>query len=278
MELNYNKEKLNDLLFNFHLLTKANICLFDTSFHAICACGELPKFCSKIRENPALRKQCHLSDALYSKECIKNNESITYTCHAGIVETITPIIFDGVLLGYIIFGGLCDEENIYSNPTLIESVCEKYSLDKDEFLTYYNSLNSCNHKQLKAYIFVLSLCIKNILAEELLKPNDRLFPIKIISYIKAHFTEKISVKEICNTFHITSKTLYRIVKKTTDKTVNEYLTSLRIENAKTLLVKTDLPVAEISFQSGFSDYNYFIKVFKKYTATSPLQYRKNKTK
>ena len=88
---------------------------------------------------------------------------------------------------------------------------------------------------------------------------------------------KISVKSLCRMFDISKKPLYQIVKKLTGKTVNGFINDLRIEKAKNLLIKTDLPISEISATVGYDDYNYFIRIFKKRVSYTPLVYRKKFT-
>ena len=54
---------------------------------------------------------------------------------------------------------------------------------------------------------------------------------------------------------------------------NEFLTNLRIERAKELLSYQQFSIKEIADLVGYSDANYFAKVFKKLTGQSPVQYR-----
>ena len=56
---------------------------------------------------------------------------------------------------------------------------------------------------------------------------------------------------------------------------SEYITSKRIQKAKELLADESLSVESIAEQTGYNDYFYFIKVFKKNTGISPSKYRKN---
>lgn len=63
-----------------------------------------------------------------------------------------------------------------------------------------------------------------------------------------------------------------------DCTFSEKLKQLRFEQAEYLLLKTNLPIHEISASAGYRDQNYFHKVFKERYGTTPLQYRKRHTK
>lgn len=54
-----------------------------------------------------------------------------------------------------------------------------------------------------------------------------------------------------------------------------YLLNLRIDLAKILLTKTELPVNEISARVGYPDANYFAKLFRQETGMTPSQYRKS---
>lgn len=277
MELEYSEKQLKKMLETFYVLTGANICVFDCNFKTICSFGEMPRYCREIRSVGDLREKCLASDKKYAQIAANSKTGVTYACHAGIVETISPVLHDGILLGYVIFGGLRDSENVYSDNEKIKTVCENYGIDYGKFKSYYDSLTSFTHKQMNAYIEILNLCIKNVLTEKMLNPNRTLFSNKIVIYIQEHCSEKISVKSLCRMFGISEKPLYQIVKKLTGKTVNGFINDLRIEKAKNLLIKTDLPISEISATVGYDDYNYFIRIFKKRVSYTPLVYRKKFT-
>ena len=66
----------------------------------------------------------------------------------------------------------------------------------------------------------------------------------------------------------------RCFKEYTGFSPHEYLTQLRVYNAKYLLKATDLSIEDISQQTGFSDSVYFIQVFKKIEGITPSKFRK----
>ena len=65
-----------------------------------------------------------------------------------------------------------------------------------------------------------------------------------------------------------------IFKNETGMTVNDYTNLYRLEKAKELLIDARLKLYDISSAVGYSDQNYFSKVFKKYEGITPIEYRK----
>ena len=63
-------------------------------------------------------------------------------------------------------------------------------------------------------------------------------------------------------------------KKETGKNFSEYLTELRIKNAKLYLISTNMDIADIAEEVGYNDLKYFSKLFKKLTGINPSEYRK----
>ena len=62
-------------------------------------------------------------------------------------------------------------------------------------------------------------------------------------------------------------------KRSTGVTVTEYLTRVRIERVKELLLNPNLRISEIAFQTGFQSLTHFNRVFLKLTGQSPTEYR-----
>ena len=97
---------------------------------------------------------------------------------------------------------------------------------------------------------------------------------EMVSYIQQNFTGKISLKEFGEQFHLSEKYISRYFKEHFHITLSQYITYLRLENAKQLLQDTDLSVTETAMQSGYQNVSYFIRSFKKTYGVSPLKYRK----
>lgn len=111
--------------------------------------------------------------------------------------------------------------------------------------------------------------------ERMVSLRQQELPVQIDNYIYTHFTEDIDAVKIAKEFQIGKTKLYEIVKESYGMGIAEYIRKLRIEKAKLLLKEQpDLSLAEISAQCGFSDYNYFITVFKREVGVPPRSYGK----
>lgn len=98
----------------------------------------------------------------------------------------------------------------------------------------------------------------------------------IIDYLGIHYCENIKLTELSNYHHISARHLSRIFKEATGISVFEYLQKIRIEKACLLLNTTDDSVTDIVSRTGFADYRYFSKIFKKYTGMTPKKYAKGR--
>ncbi|MFC0211640.1 helix-turn-helix domain-containing protein [Paenibacillus chartarius] len=94
-----------------------------------------------------------------------------------------------------------------------------------------------------------------------------------IRYIHQHYDCELQVKDIAAAVNVHPGYLHRIFKAQTGVTVLDYVTGYRIDKAKMLLAKADIPITEISDYIGLSSRQYFSAVFKKVTGQTPLEYR-----
>jgi len=97
---------------------------------------------------------------------------------------------------------------------------------------------------------------------------------KTREFIRANYKKKIKLIDISKAIYLSPYYLSHIFKKETGSTLLEYLTKVRIEEAKYLLENTQWNTTRIAFEVGCSDQSYFCKVFKKSEAISPSDYRK----
>ena len=78
---------------------------------------------------------------------------------------------------------------------------------------------------------------------------------------------------LCRELGISRAALYNKMKSITGSGAKEYITRIRIDKAKDLILTTNLPVADISEQTGFTSQSYFSTAFKAQTGLTPSQFK-----
>lgn len=96
----------------------------------------------------------------------------------------------------------------------------------------------------------------------------------IMRYMQEHLSEEISLSVLADEFHLNPQYISQLFKNEIGVGFLAYLTNIRIEKAKKLLLSTALSVTEISSYVGYGDYRVFTKVFKKTEGVTPSQFRR----
>lgn len=118
---------------------------------------------------------------------------------------------------------------------------------------------------------------------EKLRQWDRNFPIlsdhpeinKVIAYIRANYNRELTVKSLAKYVSMDEKYLSGLFKKKTGEVLIHYLQRVRIRRAESYLRTTELSVSDIGAMVGFTNDNYFIKIFRRFHDLTPSQYRKS---
>ncbi len=97
--------------------------------------------------------------------------------------------------------------------------------------------------------------------------------IEIKTYVDEHFAEELSVQQLAERFFLNAAYLSNLFKKESGVTFSSYLSKLRLEFACGLLKETKMAVADIAETSGFTNYFYFARQFKKHFKQTPTEYR-----
>ncbi len=106
------------------------------------------------------------------------------------------------------------------------------------------------------------------------QPSDE-YVKSAVTYIHHHYDCDIQVKDIAASVSVHPGYFHRIFKASMGVTIMEYLTMIRMEKAKMLLAQTDIPITDIASYVGINSREYFSSLFKKYTGSTPLHYRKS---
>jgi two-component system response regulator YesN len=97
----------------------------------------------------------------------------------------------------------------------------------------------------------------------------------VIQYLKEHYSEQVSLNVLAAKFYVHPIYLSRLFKEKTGVNFIDYLTKIRINKAKELLLLPEFKIYDICFMVGYESPRYFSKIFKQYTSISPKEFKEN---
>lgn len=154
-------------------------------------------------------------------------------------------------------------ERGHVHPFYLDRLSERYAIDIEK----YNTLDS-----LKELFTDIPIAYCKLVAKHTTKHYSPIIR-QAVDYIQIHLGYPIRLNDIAGSIPISPSYLSRKFNKEVGMSITKYINQHRISESKTLLNNTQLTVTEIAYFVGFNDLNYFIKIFKKETGTSPNSYR-----
>lgn len=273
MELLLNKTQIQEILDALNRATKATVTLFDSDMHCIADAGKWQPFCLAVGEHEDLLSKCSSCNHEHAQETYKSRQIVKYTCHAGIMEMVAPIIMDDDIIAYLMLGKIRDKEHIYSSTNMVKEFALQNALDVDDLLAKYKKLPLISEQQLQDYLLFTEMSIQWIATRGFVIYNKPFQAQRIENYIKEHLSEKLTVGFLCEYFNMSSHTLYKLFKKYFKMDVKEFILKKRMEYACNALIETDMSITEIAINAGYNEYNYFLTVFKNAMGIAPTLYR-----
>jgi AraC-like DNA-binding protein/ligand-binding sensor protein len=140
-------------------------------------------------------------------------------------------------------------------------------------LTYFDELLSSNSDT--DLCVVVSRALNNFLDTVCIKSSERInSPVtNVVQYIETHYMNDLTVEELAHHAHLSPSRLAHLFQEQMGTTMTGVLTHVRIEQAKKLLLRTNLSCTEIAFRVGYKDQSYFTRIFRKQEEVTPRRFR-----
>lgn len=265
MNIRYDIGKLKNIIDDICAVTGLCLAILDTKKNYLYSNGrEKSRLCASVHKSAEGIIRCSCDD----REMISRSEEglcpISHICHAGLRDTVVPILQSGILVGFIVIGRV--------RPTLLPEQRAGYSdinLSKEEYEELYSELPYLTDESFAGLIDLLS----HILFEKAIEVDYDKFISAATGYIDENLHRTITIEEMCRELYISKNLLYKKFRDFFDCTVNEYITLKRLERAKLMLDTTADSSKRIAENCGFDNYSYFSRLFKKKNGVSPRDYR-----
>lgn len=228
-------------------------------------------YCIYIKTQPGAQERCVNQQRKVLSKC--QNGMFCGTCYAGVREYVYPILNAGETVGFISVSG-CRAET----PEIYwEAMAKKFAAPYEKVQKMYGCLKEELPPKGETDTLLIPLC--RMLELAYLKYEKGNLKKSLVDevqlYVKRHHTQNITLEDVGDYLSCSCSYISHSFKKQTGLSFREYLTSIRLENAKLLLRCSDLTVTEIAFSVGFDNSNYFSNVFKKCVGMSPMAYRRS---
>lgn len=268
--LGFRMEEISALIDNINIITKINCVLYDKDFRILHNYKDsMCRFCSKVRENEQCRRRCLESDLKGFAEALKRKGPYRYQCHMGLTETVTPIFYEDVLVGFMMVGQLLCEQN--------EQEVRAHALtlpNAKDLVEALEQMHCTTDAEIAAMNNVVEMCVSYLRMQKLIRFRETPPSVLLRQYIEEHLAEDLSVGVLCRQFNLSKSSLYLLSCEVLGMGVTDYVRERRIEHAKELLLEPSLSVSAVSERIGYTDTNYFTKVFKKATGVTPSAWKK----
>jgi YesN/AraC family two-component response regulator len=207
-------------------------------------------------------------------------EAHTIGCPNGLSDTAVPVRLGDRLIGFLQTGQVFKKKPSASQFDRVAKQLAEWGieLDRQALREAYFSTRVVPTKQHDAVVKLLTIFAQHLsmLSNQVVVQHENAEPpviTKAKEYIQEHQTENLRLGHVAKACNTSTFYFCKMFKKITGINFTDYLSRVRIEKSKNLLLNPNLRVSEIAFEVGFQSLTHFNRVFKKILGQSPTEYR-----
>ncbi|MBM3847726.1 MAG: helix-turn-helix domain-containing protein [Verrucomicrobia bacterium] len=207
--------------------------------------------------------------------------STTLTCSYGLCEFAAPIKNGETIVGYLQSGQVMNQVPTELAFERAAAIAEQSGLNirspetkEAYFKTPVRTLQEIQSACSLLEIFADHLSIKT---NQIVLRNNQSEPPVVThakKYIEEHCSEDLTLGKVAAAVHASLFYFCKIFHRATGLRFTEYVSRVRVERAKQLLLNPNLRISEAAYQVGFQSLTHFNRVFKSLTGLSPTEYRR----
>ena len=207
-------------------------------------------------------------------------EPSTVTCPVGMCDTAVPVRLGDRLIGFLQTGQIFRKKPTEAQFDRTAKLVAGWGMevDREKMRNAYFGTRVLPTRQHESVVTLLTIFAQHLsmLSNQVLVQTENSEPpviIKAKEYIQEHQAEELSLGQVAKAVNTSTFYFCKMFKKITGINFTDYLSRVRIEKSKNLLLNPNLRVSEIAFEVGFQSLTHFNRVFKKILGQSPTAYR-----
>jgi AraC-like DNA-binding protein len=235
-------------------------------------------FCALMAGENRTCSACLQSQSQVAEGAVERSH--TTVCYAGLHETVVPLRLGSRLIGFLwtgqVFQRKPTEPQFRRTLQLLSSWGMK--LDQTVLRRAYFETRVVSREQHSAAVKLLTIFAEHleIVSNQIVIQRDNAEPpiiTKAKDFIREHHAEDLSLPQVAQFANASPFHFCKLFKRATGLTFTKFLSRVRIESSKTLLVNPQLRVSEIAYEVGFQSLTHFNRVFHRILGQSPTEYR-----
>jgi AraC-like DNA-binding protein len=207
-------------------------------------------------------------------------EPATVTCRIGLTDTAVPVRLGEKLIGFLQTGQVLRKKAATSQINQTAELIAEWGVDmnREQVQNAYRGTKVLNSKQYESMIRLLSIFAEHIslVSNQIVVQQQNQEPPVITrakEFIARNHEEDISLGQVAKAVNTSTFYFCKMFKKATGLHFTDYVSRVRMEKAKNLLLNPNLRISEVAYQVGFQSLTHFNRVFKKIAGQSPTAYR-----
>jgi AraC-like DNA-binding protein/ligand-binding sensor protein len=204
----------------------------------------------------------------------------TTVCYAGLCETVVPLWLGNKLIGFLWTGQVFQRKPTESRFRRTLKLLSGWGMKLDENILReaYFGTRVVPREQHSAAVKLLTIFAEHleIVSNQILIQRDNAEPpmiTKAKDFIRGHHTEDLSLAQVAQFVNTSPFHFCKMFKRATGLNFTQFLSRVRLERSKNLLINPQLRVSEIAYEVGFQSLTHFNRVFQKLLGQSPTEYR-----
>jgi AraC-like DNA-binding protein len=207
-------------------------------------------------------------------------EAQTVNCPLGMCDTAVPVRLGNTVIGFLQTGQTFRRKPTEAQFARATKLLGEWGVDADsgQLRKDYFSTRVLSPKQHDSAVKLLSIFAQHLsmVSNQVVVHQKNAEPPVITrakEYIQQHEADELRLGEVAKAVNTSSFYFCKLFKKVTGLNFTHYVSRVRVEKAKNLLLNPNLRVSEIAFEVGFQSLTHFNRIFKKIIGQSPTEYR-----
>jgi len=208
-----------------------------------------------------------------------HDEACSITCDVGMIDSAVPVRLGEELVGFLQTGQVFCKKPTAAQFAKVAKRLKEWGVPVDaQVETAYFLTKVMTPAQYESMVELLTIFAQHlsIVANQVLVQGENAEPPMISrakNFIRDNQTEDLSLGQVAKAVNASTFYFCKMFKKATGLNFTEYLSRVRVEKAKNLLLNPNLRISEIAYEVGFQSLTHFNRVFKKIVGQSPTEYR-----